>query len=361
MDAFFASVEQRDLPRLRGKPVIVGGQPDSRGVVAACSYEARKYGVHSAMPSAMAYRLCPDAVFVRPRFDVYREVSQSVHQIFAEFTDLIEPLSLDEAYLDVTESGEAPGVRQMSFFDGSATSVATQIRKRIFKELDLTASAGVSYNKFLAKIASDINKPNGIFVIRPEDALSFIASLPVGKINGIGSVTEAKLNAIGVYNGADLRELSLEQLIAQFGKSGDRFYKLARGEDLREVKPNRVRKSLGIERTLSGDLDDIAEVRNKVIELVEKLSTSMHKKNLHAKTITLKIKYGDFVQITRSKTLNNFVNSFAAESSLIDELLEKTEVGSKPVRLLGLSVSGFKNDQTSRPPSALTKSQLSLF
>lgn len=360
MDAFFASVEQRDFARLRKKPVIVGGQPDSRGVVAACSYEARKFGVHSAMPSALAYRLCPEAVFVRPRFDVYKEVSTSVQKIFSEFTDLIEPLSLDEAYLDVTESADFQGVRQIRYFDGSATSVAKQIRKRIASELNLTASAGVSFNKFLAKIASDINKPDGLYVIRPEEAENFISTLPIGKINGIGKVTEAKFKSMGVYDGAGLRGLSLQSLTNTFGKSGARFFDLARGKDERPVKPHRRRKSLGVERTFAGDLIEISAVRKKIIELAQSLSSSMQRKNQRAKTVTLKVKYADFIQVTRSKTLLHFVEVIRGEEPFVEELLEKTEVGDKPVRLLGLSVSGFENDPASHNMPE-TRTQLTLF
>ena len=361
MDAFFASVEQRDFARLRGKPVVVGGQPDSRGVVAACSYEARQFGVHSAMPSAHAYRLCPEAIFVKPRFEVYKEVSTSVHQIFSEFTDIIEPLSLDEAYLDVTESADFPGVRDIPLFDGSATGVANHIRKKIAGELRLTASAGVSYNKFLAKIASDINKPNGFYVVRPEDARAFIAKLPIAKINGVGKVTEGKLKSMGVQFGGDLRGLSLETLTNTFGKSGERFFDLARGKDERPVKGNRVRKSLGVERTFSNDLVDRVSVKSRINELAEKISTSLHRRNQRARTFTLKIKYADFVQITRSRTLAQYADKIRGDGELIDELLEKTEVGQKPVRLLGLTASGFEGDQESTSRAVSSRSQLTLF
>lgn len=337
MDAFFASVEQRDVPSLRGKPVVVGGQPDSRGVVAACSYEARAFGVRSAMPSAQAYRLCPDAVFVRPRFEAYRDVSQQVRELFAQFTDVVEPASLDEAYLDVSDQ-----VVEDAFFDGSATAIANEIRRRIFDELHLTASAGISYNKFLAKVASDIEKPNGYFVVRPDQAETFIGRLPVGKINGVGAVTEKKMHAQGIFLGADLRRKTLIELCTAFGKAGQHFYNIARGIDNRPVKAHRLRKSLGSEQTLAEDLIDKEDIVRRVMRQAARVESAMSKRQLKAKTITIKFKYSDFSQVTRSKTLMQYQEALSALSLIFEELVDKTEAGMKPIRLIGVSVSGFE-------------------
>ena len=332
MDAFYASVEQRDVPRFRNKPIVVGGQPNSRGVVAACSYEARKFGVRSAMPCSQAYRLCPDAIFVRPRFDAYREVSQQVHEIFRKFTSDVEPLSLDEAYLDVSD---------IDFADGSATAIAEAIRKMIFDELKLTASAGVSYNKFLAKIASDENKPNGLCVIKPEDAPDFVAALPIKKFHGVGKVTEEKMHGLGISTGADLRKLSLSELQGNFGKAGKYYYDIARGIDNRPVKAHRERKSLGCERTYSEDVKTIEMIRIKLDELTGKLHSMLSKRDLKAKTFTLKVKFADFSQITRSITIGEFSNSRTELDNCVVQLLEKLDQHLMPVRLLGLSASNF--------------------
>lgn len=343
MDAFFASVEQRDNPKLRGKPVVVGGQPDSRGVVAAASYEARAFGVHSAMACAQAYRLCNEAIFVRPRFDVYREVSEQVRTIFSDYTELVEPLSLDEAYLDVSEHAQLKGsTSTIGMLDGSATAIANEIRARIYSQLNLTASAGISYNKFLAKIASDINKPNGFFVIKPQDALAFIGRLPVKKINGVGAVTEKKMHAQGIYLGADLRCKSLLELQQFFGKSGQHFYNVARGIDDRPVKSTRKRKSLGSERTFSEDLVDLDKISARLQELAEGLTKTMLSRGLKAKTITIKLKYNSFVQVTRSKTLDSYTDRLTMFEETFKQLLETTEAGTTPIRLLGLSVSNFE-------------------
>jgi len=252
MDAFFASVEQRDAPQLRGLPVIVGGRPESRGVVAACSYEARKFGIHSAMPCAQAAKLCKGAIFVPHRFDAYREASAGIHRVFKNFTEIIEPLSLDEAYLDVTEAAKEVG---------SATEVANLIRQQIKQELDLTASAGVSYNKFLAKIASDMDKPNGLYVIRPEAAEAFIEQLDIRKFFGVGKVTEKKMHALGIYTGADLKRLSEVELQTEFGSSGAYYHRVARGIDERPVQAHRVRKSIGKETTFEGNVTNKAKNR----------------------------------------------------------------------------------------------------
>ncbi|MCK4708892.1 MAG: DNA polymerase IV, partial [Gammaproteobacteria bacterium] len=246
MDAFFAAVEQRDFPEYKGKPLIVGGNPEKRGVVATCSYEARKFGIHSAMASSTAYRLCPQAIIVKPRFEAYREVSNIIRSIFHQYTNLVEPLSLDEAYLDVSESSQ---------FDGSASLIAKDIKQKIFEQTQLTASAGVSYNKFLAKVASDMNKPDGLTLIRPEQGEEFVAALAIGKFYGVGKATEAKMKSLGINAGADLKKLSLSECQQTFGKAGSYYYNICRGVDEREVVKQRERKSLGSETTFEKDLD----------------------------------------------------------------------------------------------------------
>ena len=344
MDAFYASVEQRDFPQYRNRPLVVGGQPDSRGVVAACSYEAREFGVHSAMPCSRAARLCPDAVFVKPRFESYRDVSRSIHKVFGRYTDLIEPLSLDEAYLDVTDCGQ---------YQGSATLIAQSIKTEIKDELNLVASAGVSYNKFLAKIASDMDKPDGLYVIRPEQADTFIASLPIRKFFGVGKVTEQKMHNIGIRTGADLRSHSEADLIRHFGKAGTYYFNIARGNDHRAVKPNRERKSIGTETTFAEDLIDLSEIRNQLVALAEKVVQSTRTRELMAKTLTLKVKYQDFTQITRSVSHpasdQNYYDSVREISDRLEALIEKTELGQRPCRLLGLSLSNFQTTELSQP------------
>lgn len=336
MDAFYASVEQRDTPELRGKPVIVGGRPERRGVVAACSYEARKFGVHSAMPSARAIKLCKDAIFVPPRFDVYREASQKIRAIFRQYTKLIEPLSLDEAYLDVTD---------ISRFSGSATEVAMQIKKQIQAEVNLTASAGVSYNKFLAKVASDMDKPDGIYVIRPEVAENFIEQLEIRKFFGIGKVTEKKMNSLGVYTGADLKKLSKIQLQTQFGRSGSYYYNIARGVDERPVNPSRIRKSIGSETTFDGNTVDKKLIWSTLTELASGLGSSLTDKNVTARTVTLKVKYSDFQLITRSKTGEQYVHDEPSILGVLPELLRKTEVGKRPIRLIGITLANLGSSE----------------
>ena len=336
MDAFYASVEQRDFPDLRNKPVIVGGQPDSRGVVAACSYEARQFGIHSAMPCSRAARLCPEAVFVKPRFNVYRDVSQNIHQVFKRYTDMIEPLSLDEAYLDVTDCDQ---------HHGSATLIAESIKAEIKDKLNLIASAGVSYNKFLAKIASDMDKPDGLYVIRPEQADEFVQSLPIRKFFGVGKVTEQKMQSMGIRTGADLRAHSETDLIRMFGKAGRYYFKIARGDDDRTVKPNRERKSIGTETTFARDLIDLSEIRQQLNALAEKIAELASKRQLMAKTLTLKVKYEDFTLITRASSQHTsdqrYYSSVLEITERLDELIEKTELGHRPCRLLGLSLSNF--------------------
>ena len=339
MDAFYASVEQRDRPELKGKPVIVGGDPASRGVVAACSYEARKFGVHSAMPSSTAHRRCPQAVFVRPRFEVYRAVSAQIREIFCDYTELVEPLSLDEAFLDVTENHK--GMR-------SATLIAREIKQRIYERTGkLTASAGVSFNKFLAKVASDIHKPDGITVVTPDMADEFIDRLPIRKFFGVGKVTEEKMHGLGIKTGADLKKYGKKELFQYFGKSGLYFHDIAHGMDDRPVEPNRIRKSIGKETTLREDIDDT----DRMIEILEDLSfeleNSLYNREAKGRTVTLKLKYYDFKIITRSITLEEPVDNAAIIMRHVEGLLQKTEAGKKKVRLLGISISNF-DDEDSR-------------
>ncbi|MEX2590724.1 MAG: DNA polymerase IV, partial [Chitinophagales bacterium] len=297
MDAFYASIEQRDNPTLRGKPVAVGGSAE-RGVVAAASYEARKYGVHSAMPSVTAKRKCPHLIFVKHRFEVYRSVSIQIREIFRDYTELVEPLSLDEAYLDVTSNK-----KQMP----SATLIAEEIRQRIFETTGLTASAGISFNKFLAKVASDVNKPNGITVIPPEKATAFLEQLPINKFHGIGKVTEGKMRKLGIHNGADLKGFSEIELVRQFGKSGRHYYNIVRGKDEREVEANRIRKSVGAENTFESDLSSETEMLQELEKIAAKVVQRLKKSKTKGRTITLKLKYQDFKQHTRSKSFPHFL------------------------------------------------------
>jgi DNA polymerase IV len=293
MDAFFASVEQLDQPALRGLPVIVGGNPESRGVVAACSYEARAFGIHSAMPCYRAYRLCPQAVFLKPRMTRYQEVSKQIMTLFHRYTSLVEPLSVDEAFLDVTDN---------HLGEPSATRIAQAIRRTIYETTGLTASAGVSYNKFLAKIASGHRKPDGLTVIPPDRALAFIAALPIGKFYGVGRVTEKKMRAQGIRTGGDLLPFSRQELASLFGKSGLFFYDIARGLDQRPVEPVRVRKSIGTERTFSADILDFARVCGILSDLVQRLARHLEQKKTGGRTLVLKVRYSDFTTITRSRT-----------------------------------------------------------
>lgn len=332
MDAFYASVEQRDFPQYRNKPLIVGGSPQGRGVVAAASYEVRKYGVHSAMPAARAAKLCPHAIFVKPRFDVYKEVSEQIREIFFEYTDLVEPLSLDEAYLDVTENHKNIP---------SGTLIAHQIRKQIKEKTELTASAGVAFNKFLAKIASDLDKPDGLSVITPNKAKAFIEQLNISKFFGVGKATQQKMESLGIRTGADLKAWDEVDLVKQFGKSGHHYYRIVRGIDNRQVKPNRTRKSIGKERTFSEDISDLEWIRNFLTELAEKISQSMEKLNASGKTITLKVRYKNFETVTRSHTLHHYTNRAEELAEVAIRLLEETETGAREVRLLGISVSSL--------------------
>jgi len=335
MDAFFASVEQRDQPKYRNKPLIVGGQPNSRGVVAACSYEARQFGIHSAMPCSQAYRLCPQAIFVPPRFEAYREVSNQIREIFWNYASEVEPLSLDEAYLDVSYTAE---------YDGSATKIAQAIKRDILETTQLIASAGVSYNKFLAKIASDMDKPDGLYIIKPHQGAAFVADLPIGKFHGIGPATEAKMNALGIYSGKDLRQWTREDLIEKFGKSGQYYFDIARGIDERPVRSQRVRKSLGKETTFADDIISINTLLTTLELMAEQVLKSLKTHQLTAKTLTLKVKYANFQQVTRSYTVADDLD-FSTIESLLPVLMERTEAGQQAVRLVGLSLSGFGNNE----------------
>ncbi|WP_424632151.1 DNA polymerase IV [Bradyrhizobium sp. SYSU BS000235] len=343
MDAFYASVEQRDNPELRGKPVAVGGSA-ARGVVAAASYEARKFGVRSAMPSVTAKRQCPDLIFVKPRFDVYRAVSAQIREIFAEHTPIIEPLSLDEAYLDVTENLQGIPL---------ARDVALAIRAKIKAETGLNASAGISYNKFLAKLASDYRKPNGQFVITPDTGPAFVEVLPVAKFHGIGPATSAKMNALGLYTGLDMRNQTLEFMQANFGKAGAYYYWIARGIDNREVRSNRPRKTVGAENTFSTDLSDFDAMAAELAPLIEKVWRYCESASIRARTVTLKVKFNDFEIITRSKSVPVAISSRSGLESLSIALLQKEMPLPKPVRLLGVSLSALQ-DETESDPGQLT-------
>jgi DNA polymerase-4 len=306
MDAFFASVEQRDNPELRGKPVAVGGSRE-RGVVAAASYEAREFGVRSAMASVTAKRKCPNLIFVKPRFDVYREVSLQIRTIFAEYTPIIEPLSLDEAYLDVTEN-----LKRVA----SATQIAEEIREKIRAETGLTASAGISYNKFLAKLASDHRKPDGLFVITPKMGAAFVENLPVEKFHGVGPATTVKMNRLGIKTGFDLREKTLAFLQQHFGKPGPYYYWIARGIDERSVRADRIRKSLGAENTFSTDIFTFEAACEALLPIIEKVWRICEGAEIHGRTVTLKVKYADFQQITRSRTVSRSFQRAPKSSSL---------------------------------------------
>jgi len=333
MDAFYASVEQRDFPELKGKPIAVGGSSD-RGVVAAASYEARKYGVRSAMPSVTAKRLCPDLIFVKHRFDKYREVSSQIRDIFLDYTELVEPLSLDEAYLDVTEN-------KLNY--PSATVIAYDIRRRIYETTGLTASAGISINKFVAKIASDYNKPNGQKTITPDEVLPFLEKLEIRKFHGIGKVTAEKMYLNGIFTGAHLKEHSLEFLEKHFGKSGSHYYNIVRGVHKSPVKPNRIRKSLGAERTFSENISSEIFMKERLIQIAEEIEKRLSRSNVAGKTITLKIKYSDFKTQTRSKTLSHFIRTKDLILNTAVELMEQ-EGFRESVRLLGITLSNLNTD-----------------
>jgi DNA polymerase-4 len=331
MDAFYASIEQRDHPALRGKPVAVGGSKE-RGVVAAASYEARRFGVKSAMPSKMAYVCCPDLIFVQPRFAVYKEVSRQIRAVFHEFTDMVEPLSLDEAYLDVTQN---------KIGLPSATLIARSIKEKIKARTQLTASAGVSYNKFLAKTASDMDKPDGLYVITPDQGLAFVETLPIEKFYGIGKKTTEKMHRMGIFQGKDLRAYDEATLRHLFGKVGHYYSQICLGIDEREVKPNRKRKSLGNERTFDEDIFGADNQMERLMQIARQLHEDLQKTSVQARTLTLKLRYGDFHTITRSKTLFNQFFDEPLIRQVARELYSQVPEDERGIRLLGLSVSNF--------------------
>ena len=330
MDAFYASVAQLDNPELKGKPIAVGGG-GKRGVVAAASYEARKYGVRSAMSGVLARQKCPHLIFVKTDFERYKEISTKIRQIFYEYTDLVEPLSLDEAYLDVTENKKG---------NPSASLIAQEIRDRIYSELALRASAGISINKFIAKVASDINKPNGQKTINPEEVLLFLEELSINKFYGVGKVTAAKMNNLGIFNGLDLKKKPLEELTKLFGKSGTYYYNIVRGIHHSTVKPNRIRKSIAAERTFSENISSEVFMLERLHKIAEELERRMIASETKGKTITLKIKYSDFTQQTRSKTVQNFIQKKDEIMQIVKELLYQ-EKFKNSVRLLGISFSNL--------------------
>ncbi len=335
MDAFYAAVEQRDNPALRGKPVVIGSD-SSRGVLATASYEARKFGLHSAMSSALAKRKCPEVIFIKGNMDKYRSISLQIREIFAQYTDLIEPLSFDEAYLDVTQNKvEMP----------SATLLAADIRKKIWEELGLTASAGISYNKFLAKTASDVHKPNGQFVITPTEAEAFLARLKIEKFFGIGKVSAERMHKMGVFFGSDLKKLSLHRLSQEFGKAGAFYYQIVRGVDHRPVNAHRERKSVGGENTFSKDLRTRAEWEQALEPICKKVFERLDKTGKMGKTVTLKVKFADFTQITRSHTGADFIRDYNALWKASLELVAQSYSQGMLVRLLGVSVSNFLNEE----------------
>jgi DNA polymerase-4 len=333
MDAFYASVEQRDNPAYRGKPIVVGGRPEQRGAVAAASYEARKFGIHSAMPSRVAAQRCKELIFVSPRFDVYREASQQIRAIFHQYTDLVEPLALDEAYLDVTEN---------TLGEPSAMVLARRIKQEIYDTTHLTASAGVSVNKFLAKIASGLNKPDGLTLIRPEDVVAFVETLPIEKFHGIGQVTARKMRDMGIHTGADLKQWSEEDLVHRFGKVGHFYYRVVRGQDERPVNPNCIRKSIGAERSYSPDLKTLDTMFTELERVADKVVARLKENRRRGHTLTLKVKYANYRQITRSRT---FIEPISADAPILDwakELLLEHLDRSQPVRLLGIAISNLE-------------------
>ena len=343
MDAFFASVEQRDFPELKGKPVVVGSS-SQRGVIAAASYEARQYGVRSAMSSQLALKKCPHLIFQNSRFDVYKSVSTQIMNILYDYSDLIEPLSIDEAFVDVTRNKKNLN---------SATLIAQDIKNRIKEETQLTASAGISVNKFLAKIASDQDKPDGIFVIKPKDVLPFIEQLPVKEFYGVGKKTAERMNQLGIYLGKDLQAWSLNGLVKNFGKAGHFFYSICRGIDERPVVPNRTRKSVGIENTFLQDIKTSEEHNTELESLVDGLWNRMVKTDKFGRTLTLKIKFNDFKQHTYSKTLLYNIDQKEMLASLASTLLHNAVV-EKPLRLMGLSISNLISEDDEQIPYQLT-------
>ncbi|MFL5762353.1 MAG: DNA polymerase IV [Bacteroidia bacterium] len=352
MDAFYASVEQRDFPEYRGKPLIVGGNPDGRGVVSTCSYEARKFGVRSAMSSRRAKELCPEGIFVYPRFHAYKEASKKVREIFERYTDLIEPLSLDEAFLDVTENK-----KNIS----SAIQIAKQIKTAIQEELNLTASAGVSSSKFVAKIASDMNKPDGLTYIAPEKIEEFMERLPVEKFFGVGKVTADKMKKQGLHKGIDLKQLSEDDLVKRFGKVGRFYYRIVRGIDNREIRTSREHKSLGAEDTFREDLCKLEDMKLELEKIADTVSNRLQKNNLKGRTLTLKIKYHNFQTITRNQSFKKGINDRETLYETACTLLEKTDPESFKIRLLGISLSNFGEPEPTVHKRNERKEQLKLF
>jgi DNA polymerase IV len=351
MDAFYASIEQRDFPEYRGKPLIVGGMPEGRGgVVATASYEARKFGIRSAMPSKKALRLCPHAIFVRPRFEAYKEVSRHIREIFARYTDLVEPLSLDEAYLDVT-------IDKLNV--GSAIEIAKQIKQAIRDELNLTASAGVSVNKFVAKIASDMKKPDGLMFIGPSRIEGFMETLPVEKFHGVGKVTAEKMKGMGLHTGADLKKLTEQELTMHFGKAGHFYYHIVRGIDERKVEPHRETKSVGAEDTFAYDLTDQEEMIDELDKIAKVVHDRLLRHGLKGRTLTLKIKYDDFKRITRNRSFPMLLNDLDTIRTTAKELLISTGLENMKIRLLGISLSNF-TDTLPDPPGKNYQGQLTI-
>lgn len=335
MDAFFASIEQRDEPQYRGKPLVVGGRPEKRGAVAAASYEARRYGVHSALPSRIAIQRCPHLIFVPPRFEVYQSVSQQIRNIFRSYTDLVEPLSLDEAYLDVTTN---------HFAIPSAMKIARQIKQTIYETTHLTASAGVSINKFLAKMASDLDKPNGLSLISPNQASAFLDTLPIEKFHGVGPSTSTKMKELGIYSGADLKQWSEADLVTRFGKRGHHYYKVVHAQDDRPVNPNRERKSIGAERSFAEDLNsrgDRHQLQQNLSLIAQTLVSRLERHQTSGYTITLKVKYANYEQITRSQTFSQPLHLGEAIVEIAQDLLTQHLAPNRNVRLLGLTVSNL--------------------
>jgi DNA polymerase IV len=344
MDAFYASVEQRDHPTYQGKPLAVGGDPIQRGVVCAASYEARQFGIHSAMPSRLALQKCPLLIFVQPRFEVYRDVSAQIHTIFSHYTDIVEPIALDEAYLDVSLPKS-----QLPY----ATAIARQIKADIYNETGLTASAGVSFNKFLAKLASGLNKPNGLTVILPEHAQAFIEALPIEKFHGIGQVTARQMHQLGILTGADLKQRSEQELVQKFGKVGLFFYAIARAEDDRPVQANRIRKSLGAETSFAQDLRELETILLELESIAHTLHHRLVRNQTRGRTLTLKVKFADYQQITRSRTLLSPIHSLDAIWAIALDLFNSIHLENRRVRLLGLALSSLD-------PEASDFTQLSL-
>lgn len=347
MDAFYASVEQLDNPELKGKPIAVGGS-EKRGVISAASYEARKFGVKSAMAGNLAIKLCPELIFVRPRFERYTEISKKIRKIFLDYTDLVEPLSLDEAYLDVTKNKKG---------NPSASLIAKEIRERIFNEIGLTASAGISINKFIAKVASDYNKPNGQKTVNPEEVIDFLEQLDIRKFYGVGKVTAEKMYQLGIFTGKDLKLKTIEYLDDHFGKSGRYYYYVVRGIHNSEVKPNRIRKSLAAERTFNENLSSEVFMLEKLEHIAKEVSRRLTKSNVSGKTVTLKIKYSDFTLQTRSKTLPYFINDKALILDAAKDLLYQEKLNNS-VRLLGISLSNLNTEAKKIPEQKSVSVQL---